>query len=186
MQPPAGDDFIEVARARDDIEAIMVSRMLSSLGIRVAGVGRSIQVPRAQYSRAYDRLKRTSLAVGEANEAIAYSDERSRVEEWAAQLRGYRIPHYTTETEQDGRPLVVLEVAVPDVERARALLLRQGLASPSELQAPGLRSGRSREFALPGTRAETRVALVSQAALYVVVGLFLLGALVGLLGFLVR
>ena len=186
MQPPAGDDFIEVARARDEVEAIMVSRMLSSLGIRVAGVGRSIQVPRAQYSRAYERLKRTRLAVGDENEPFAYTTDRARADEWTAELRSYRIPHFTATTEVDGRPLITLSVAVPDVDRSRALLVRSGLVSTSELEPPGTRSRQSRDYALPGSTTQTQVALVSHAAVYVVVGLFALGALVGLMGFLVR
>ena len=188
MQPPAGDDFVEVARARDEVEAIMVSRMLSSLGIQVAGVGRSIQVPRAQYGRALERLKRTHLVVGDENESFAFTTDRVRADEWTAELRRYRIPHFTTVIEADGRPLIALSVAVPDVDRCRALLVRSGLVSTTELAPPGLgvAGSRSSEYALPGTRAETRVQLVSHAALYAVAGLFLVGVLVGLLGFFVR
>jgi hypothetical protein len=188
MQPTPGDDFVEVARARDEVEAIMVSRMLSSLGIRVAGVGRSIQVPRSQYSRAHEQLRHTKLAVGDENEAFAYASDRARLDEWTAELRRYRLPYLTSEIEHDGRPVYVLSVAVPDVDRSRALLVRSGLASPAELEPPGIsaRSGRWTDHTRPDVKAETQVELVSHAALWVVAGLFLVGVLVGLLGFLVR
>jgi hypothetical protein len=185
MQQPSSDDFVEIARARDEIEAIMVSRLLSTIGIRVAGTGRSIQVPRAQYTRAYEHLRSTPLILNEEDEAIAYASTRGRAEEWAADLRSYRIP-YTIKELESGLGFA-LHTAVPDVARSRELIWRHGLVTQAELSPPEAGDVRHHGWRGPDQAADvSRVGIAARAAVLVAGGLFLLGAVVGLLGFVAR